>query len=207
MWRCSRRGRAARPPCRCFRRTRPSGNGRWSRNPETPADPARCRVIGVSGRSRAPVLAVGSAVPEPAERDVVLPVVDPATIATIVYTSGTTGRPKGVPQSHALVMRRYARVQQILQFAADDCVATFSTVAVGQGVTALAQAWLSGETLCPFDIPRRRHRAIDRVDERAPVDGVDLVGDAAAQPDADARGPTLSPLPCRPHRRRTRSAK
>jgi acyl-coenzyme A synthetase/AMP-(fatty) acid ligase len=111
----------------------------------------------------APVLAVATATTSaPAEPDVPLPVVDPATIATILYTSGTTGRPKGVPQSHALVMRKYARAQQVVQILADDHVATFATVAVGQGVTVLALTWLSGATLCPFDIP---HHGVARLTE------------------------------------------
>ena len=48
--------------------------------------------------------------------------IDPATLSTIGYTSGTTGHPKGAMQSHRAVITNGAMTSQIQMRGADDCV-------------------------------------------------------------------------------------
>lgn len=99
-----------------------------------------------------PMLTVAAAMAHSA--DAVLPTIDADSLATILYTSGTGGQPKGVPRSHRLLWQAYVRMQRILQCGPDDRLTFFSTVAMGQGLQGAMLAFLSGATLYPFDIRR-----------------------------------------------------
>jgi len=88
------------------------------------------------------------------DRDFALPIIDAESLASILYTSGTTGDSRGVPQSHRLLFRKTQRTNQVLRLDPADRVTAFSTPAMSQGLTPVILTLLTGATSCPFDIRR-----------------------------------------------------
>ena len=80
--------------------------------------------------------------------DPVVPL-DPEGLAYILYTSGTTGEPKGVMQTHRGVLRQITAYSESLELDPDDRLSWVS----GYGFDAAAQdifsALLAGAMLCP----------------------------------------------------------
>ncbi|HEX2079123.1 MAG TPA: amino acid adenylation domain-containing protein [Longimicrobium sp.] len=86
----------------------------------------------------APLLPSAGGDEPPAEHD------DPAALAYVVYTSGTTGRPKGVMVEHRQVMHYTGAVRGRLQVPADARWLLVSTFAADLGNTALFPALAGG---------------------------------------------------------------
>jgi amino acid adenylation domain-containing protein len=74
----------------------------------------------------------------------------PGAIAFLMYTSGSTGHPKGVMQSHRNLAHNATRLSRGMSIAAGDRVILLAALSGGQGVGAAWAALLSGATLCPF---------------------------------------------------------
>jgi amino acid adenylation domain-containing protein len=82
--------------------------------------------------------------------------IPPRQTAFLTYTSGTTGRPKGVLQTHRQFRRSAAAFGGAMQYTASDRVPLFSMVSTGFGAgSGLWGALLHGATLCPFS-PKTR---------------------------------------------------
>ena len=76
--------------------------------------------------------------------------------AFLTYTSGTTGRPKGVMQTHRQFRRSAAAVGDAMQLTENDRIPLFSMVSTGFGAgSGLWGTLLHGATLCPFS-PKTR---------------------------------------------------
>ena len=77
--------------------------------------------------------------------------IPPEQTAFLTYTSGTTGRPKGVMKTHRQLRRAAAVHSEAMQYTEHDRIPLFATISTGQGVTAL---WflLNGSMLCPFPL-------------------------------------------------------
>ena len=84
--------------------------------------------------------------------------IPPEQTAFLTYTSGTTGRPKGVMKTHRQLRRAAAVHSEAMQYTENDRIPLFATISTGQGSTGL---WflLNGAMLCPFPLKNKRcHR-------------------------------------------------
>jgi amino acid adenylation domain-containing protein len=77
----------------------------------------------------------------------------PETLATIVYTSGSTGEPKGVVWDHIGLLHRNMTRTQESEPSDTDRIALLSSHA-GNALNDIFLALLNGATLLPFDIRR-----------------------------------------------------
>gem|GEM_PF-984513 len=102
--------------------------------------------------SGAPVIDLAT-VPPAAYR--VEPGVDPDAPAYLLYTSGSTGLPKGVAQSHRNVMHGVANHVNHLWITPDDRISVLTSFSFDMAVTDLFSAVLCGATAVAVDV--RRH--------------------------------------------------
>ena len=79
----------------------------------------------------------------------------PGETAFLTYTSGTTGRPRGVMKTHRQLCRAAAVHTDSMQYTEHDRNPLLSAVSTGQGTTALWWTLLNGATLCPFPLKTR----------------------------------------------------
>jgi amino acid adenylation domain-containing protein len=76
----------------------------------------------------------------------------PDAVAYIYYTSGTTGRPKGVFDSHRNVLHNVWRYTATLGFAPGDRLTLLQGPSFSGAVSSLFGALLNGATSCPWDL-------------------------------------------------------
>ena len=78
--------------------------------------------------------------------------VQPDDIATIVYTSGSTGEPKGVTKTHGYCWERAKFNIQFLSVGATDRLSLLHSISFGSGEINLYASLLRGASLHPFDV-------------------------------------------------------
>ncbi|MEK8015997.1 MAG: amino acid adenylation domain-containing protein, partial [Candidatus Parabeggiatoa sp.] len=76
----------------------------------------------------------------------------PDTLAYILYTSGSTGQPKGVMQNHRNVLHFIRNYTNNLHINADDKLTLFSAYSFDAAVMDIFGALLNGATLYPINI-------------------------------------------------------
>lgn len=90
---------------------------------------------------------------------------DPASLAAILYTSGSTGLPKGVMLSHANLWLGAVSVAHYLKLDAADRVLGVLPLSFDYGQNQLFSAWYAGAAVAPLDYLTARDvvRAVERV--------------------------------------------
>lgn len=81
-----------------------------------------------------------------------LPDVGPDSPATLYYTSGSTGPPKGILDTHRNVMHNVLRYTLTLNLGPSDRMTLLQSPAFSGSVSSIYGALLNGATLCPFDL-------------------------------------------------------
>ena len=73
-------------------------------------------------------------------------------LACLMYTSGSTGAPKGVMLSHANMVHKVDAYADVLRLDHRDRIAQLAPCSVSQGLTSAGNALLNGASLHPFDL-------------------------------------------------------
>ncbi|HKZ08709.1 MAG TPA: AMP-binding protein [Methylomirabilota bacterium] len=76
------------------------------------------------------------------------------SLACLLYTSGSTGEPKGVVRTHRNLLHRARCAVGSLGIREGDRVSALHSPAFGAGLRDVLAALLGGATLCPFDLRR-----------------------------------------------------
>ena len=77
--------------------------------------------------------------------------IPPEQTAFLTYTSGTTGRPKGVMQTHRQLRRAVAVHTEAMLYTENDRIPLFALGSTGQGAASLLFL-LNGAMLCPYSL-------------------------------------------------------
>jgi len=81
-------------------------------------------------------------------------VVSPATLSQILYTSGTTGEPKGVMDNHRNILHNTMRLTNALHISPEDRISLVRPPTTGGGLCNLLLALLTGSTIFPVDLKK-----------------------------------------------------
>ncbi|MEM8809424.1 MAG: AMP-binding protein, partial [Cyanobacteria bacterium P01_G01_bin.38] len=120
------------------------------------------------GRDRAGLLLQSTANPMSA--------VTPANLAYILYTSGSTGQPKGVAVEHRQLLTYIDSVIERLELPAAAHYAIVSTLAADLGQTMLFPCWYQGGTLHLMTPDRARDaKALSEYAQQQPIDCLKIV--------------------------------
>jgi amino acid adenylation domain-containing protein len=72
--------------------------------------------------------------------------------AALGYTSGSTGHPKAVIQTHRQFCRNTEIHTEAMHYCANDSLPLFGSISGGQGMTMVFTALRNGAALCPFPV-------------------------------------------------------
>ncbi len=97
-------------------------------------------------------VALGSRAGSPGETGTEKPAIEvaPESLAFIIYTSGSSGRPKGVMQTHRNIIHNIVRHTRSMRLRAEDRIILLASPSGGQGLATLWCALLNGAALLPF---------------------------------------------------------
>ncbi len=114
---------------------------------EEPSNPLARRLA----QKSVPILAAEAVSAEdPAENPAVA--VSPDALAYVLFTSGSTGAPKGVMHCHRSLLHNVAKLSNGLQIGPDDRLTLLSSPSFGASVSDIFGALLNGASVCPFSV-------------------------------------------------------
>jgi len=119
---------------------------------------ARARDLAAGGQ---PLVNVDSLAETPAPTPPA-PRVDPDAMASIFYTSGSTGEPKGVIQTHRNLLQYARSYIHTLRMRPADRVSLLFSYGFSGSIPDIFGSLMCGATLCPFDVKRRGPAALAR---------------------------------------------
>jgi len=124
----------------------------------------------------------------------------PDTLATILYTSGSTGEPKGVAQNHRGTLHNAVNLVNRLRLGPDDRLSLILAAGTVGSIRDIVAALLSGASIHPFDLGAAGFPALAGWirDERLTYINmvVTLFRHLLAAVPADARFPTVRVVRC-----------
>lgn len=97
------------------------------------------------------VLEVADKFPAPSPR-AALPEISPEAGAWLMFTSGSTGEPKGVWQNHDGIVQHADVYRELIQITPDDRLSLLASCGLSASGTNLFGALLNGAALCPFHL-------------------------------------------------------
>ena len=100
------------------------------------------------------VLRIEHAGPRRARASPLSPAITADSLACLLYTSGSTGEPKGVVRTHRNLLHRARCAVGSLGIGVEDRVSALHSPAFGAGLRDVLAALLGGATLLPFDVRR-----------------------------------------------------
>ncbi|HMG74409.1 MAG TPA: amino acid adenylation domain-containing protein [Pyrinomonadaceae bacterium] len=143
----------------------------WSAVAERSADPALDRIHETESKAPSPLRSAGALQKcliniddeNSFEDSVRPPIIEPDRLAYILYTSGSTGQPKGVMQNHRNVLHYIRNYTNNLHLNAGDRLTLLSSYCFDASVMDIYGALLNGATLYPIDI---KQEGLDGLSQR-----------------------------------------
>lgn len=97
------------------------------------------------------------------------PCSNPNALATILYTSGSTGQPKGIMHTHRTLLRHVAYVNEVSAITAQDCIIALHPLHLGLSQARVLGALVAGARLLLYDASAHGISALGDVLEREDV--------------------------------------